>query len=319
MPSIRETKTKIVIAKLPSAYLEFAEKAYGRKFTCDGDLMHALEHETFDKRAKFLAAMTESFGFEFTSPVEVFRYVSGERLSEFQPLSPPPGVPTAFEVAAKIFGRKFTTPKDLMDFINETPKRDMIFQKALIAAGWRAKKKPATRRISLERADQLFSSFEERIPLANANRKFAFFVQEVLVYGSYLRREKTVGDIDVAMQFAMKTEAKLDERIGFFMRRDNVDRRGGYDRAITEISKFLTNRSKYFHDSDADTVKRLYPYQVVYRMPKLQQYVRLVDKTASWPTVDHLHQFVERAELNEQEKKRRVSTKSPRSKRSIGR
>ena len=270
MPSIRETKTKIVIAKLPSAYLEFAEKAYGRKFTCDDDLMHALEHETFDKRAKFLAAMTESFGFEFTSPVEVFRYVSGERLSEFQPLSPPPGVPTAFEVATK-------------------------------------------------RADQLFSSFEERIPLANANRKFAFFVQEVLVYGSYLRREKTVGDIDVAMQFAMKTEAKLDERIGFFMRRDNVDRRGGYDRAITEISKFLTNRSKYFHDSDADTVKRLYPYQVVYRMPKLQQYVRLVDKTASWPTVDHLHQFVERAELNEQEKKRRVSTKSPRSKRSIGR
>lgn len=310
----KPTKTEIVIAKLPPAYLKFVEKAYGRKFTRDEDLMYALEHETFDKRAEFLAVMTESFGFEFASPVEVFRYVSGERLSDFQPLSPPPGAPTAFEVAAKRFGRNFSTPKDLMDFINEKPQRDMTFQQALIAAGWRAKKKPATRRISLERADRLFSTLEERIPLANANRKFAFFVQEVLVYGSYLRREKTVGDIDVAMQFAMKTEAKLDERVAFFMRRDKVDRRGGYDRAITEISTFLTNRSTYFHDSDAEAVKRSYPYRVVYSMPKLQQYVRLVDKTAGWPTVEHLHQFLERAELNERAKRHRTSSKPERSK-----
>jgi hypothetical protein len=118
---VNETRT--MLDKLPTAYRKFAEKAYGRKFTRDDDLMHALKHETFDKRAKFLAAMTESFGFEFTSPVEVFRYVSGERLSEFPPLSPPPGVPvpTAFEVAAKTFGRNFSTPKDLMDFIMRSP------------------------------------------------------------------------------------------------------------------------------------------------------------------------------------------------------
>ena len=83
----------------------------------------------------------------------------------------------------------------------------------------RAKKKTPSRRISLDRAGQLFSGLMERIPRANANRKFAFFVQEITVYVSYLRREKTVGDIDIAMQFAMKTEAKLGERITFFMQR----------------------------------------------------------------------------------------------------
>ena len=106
-----------------------------------------------------------------------------------------------FEVAQKTFGRNFSTPKDLMDYISAVPgRREMTFQQALIAAGWRAKKKTPTRRISLARADQLFSGLVERIPLANANRKFAFFVQEVVIYGSYLRREKTVGDIDIAMQ-----------------------------------------------------------------------------------------------------------------------
>lgn len=155
--------------------------------------------------------------------------------------------------------------------------------------------------------------------MANANRKFAFFVQEILVYGSYLRRERTVGDIDIAIQFAMKTETKLNERIAFFMRRDKVDWRGGYDGAIAEISKFLTNRSKYFHDSDADTVKRSYPFRVIYGMPKLQQYIRLVDKTADWPTVEHLHEFMDRAELTRRVRKQRVSTGTLRSKGSVGR
>jgi hypothetical protein len=300
--------TKTMLARLPSAYLRLAENAYGRKFTRDDDLIHSLEHEAFDKRAEFLAVMTESLGYEFTSPLEVFRLASGERLSEFEPLSAPPGAPTAFEVAAKTFGRNFSTPKDLMDFISEGPKRDISFQQALIAAGWRAKKKPPTRRISLKRADQLFSGLVERIPRANANRGFAFFVQEILVYGSYLRREKTVGDIDVAMQFAMKTQAKLDERIAFFMRRHKVDWRGGYDRAVTEVSNFLTNRSKYFHDSDAATVKRSFPYRVVYEMPKQQEYIRLVDKTSDSTMVEHLHHFLEKAEQKKQATKHRAST-----------
>lgn len=192
-----------------------------------------------------------------------------------------------------------------MDFINKKPGRDMTFQQALVAAGWRAKKKPPTRRISLKRADELFSGLVERIPRANANRNFAFFVQEILLYGSYLRREKTVGDIDVTMQFAMKTQPKLDGRIAFFMRRDKVDWRGAYGRAIAEVSDFLTNRSKYFHDSDADTVKRLYPYRVVYEMPAQTEYIQLADKTSDWTTAEHLHYFLEEAELKQQATTRR--------------
>lgn len=74
--------------------------------------------------------MGESLGYEFTSPLEVFRLVSGERLSEFAPLSAPPGGPTAFQVATKAFGRTFSTPKDLMDYIGAVPNRDMTLQRA---------------------------------------------------------------------------------------------------------------------------------------------------------------------------------------------
>jgi hypothetical protein len=62
-----------------------------------------------------------------------------------------------------------------------------------------------------------------------------------------------------------------------------------------------------------------FPYRVVYKMPKLQQYIRLVDKTADWPIVEHLHEFLERAELNEGAKKQRKSTEQPRPKAGIGR
>ncbi|MBV9180241.1 MAG: hypothetical protein JO356_02930 [Acidobacteria bacterium] len=309
-----------MLANLPSAYLKLAEKAYGRKFANDDDLIRALKYETFTRRDEFLARMSESLGYQFTSPLEVFRLASGERLSEFGALSPPPGALSALEIARKAFGRRFSTPRDLTDYISAVPeRREMIFQRDLIAAGWRAKKKTPTRRISLASADQLLSDLVERIPLANANRKFAFFVQEILIYGSYLRKEKTVGDIDIAMQFVMKTDPKLNERVAFFMRRHKVDWQGGYDRAVTEVSKFLTNGSKYFHDSDADNVKRTFRYRVIYRMPKLQQYVRLVDKTADWPTVEHLHEFLERAELNERAKKHRTLTEPPRPRACMGR
>ena len=286
-----------MLDRLPPAYLRIAEKACGRKFTSDTDLISALEDNAFPKRAEFLTIMTNALGYEFTSPLEVFRLASGERLADFEPLSPPPGAPSPLEVAKKTFGRDFATPKDLSDFIDEVPKREMTFQDSLIAAGWRARKKKPTRRMSLEKADQLFSGFVERISEANSNRKFAFFVQEVLVYGSYQRRQRTVGDIDIAMQFAMKTNAKLNERISFYLRKGAaVDWKEGYGLAIGELSNFLPKRSKYFHDADSATVKRSYPYQLVYAMPELQEYVRLVDQMPNSPSVEHLHQFLEQAE-----------------------
>lgn len=306
-PSSR--KVTSILDKLPPAYLKIAEKALGRKFTSDTELISALESKAFPKRAEFLAIMTNKLGYEFTSPLEVFRLASGERLAEFRPLSPPPGAPSPLEIAGKAFGRSFSTPKDLCDFMDAVPKREMKFQAALIAAGWRAKKKTPTRRISLEKADLLFSAFVERIPLANSNRKFAFFVQEVLVYGSYLRRQRTVGDIDIAIQFAMKTDAKLNERISFYRRKNAaMDWKQGYGLAISEVSSFLTKRSKYFHDADAATVKRSYPYQLVYAMPELKQYAQLVDQTANWPSVEHLHRFVDQAERRSKSSKHSALT-----------
>ena len=129
-----------MLDKLPPAYLRIAETAYGRKFEGDADLIRALDKETFDECREFLASMTKALGFEFTSLLEVFRLASGERLAEFEPLSPPLGAPTAFEVATKLFGKDFAIAKDLSDFIDEVPTREGEFQTALIAAGWRARK-----------------------------------------------------------------------------------------------------------------------------------------------------------------------------------
>ncbi len=135
------------------------------------------------------------------------------------------------------------------------------------------------------------------------------------MYGSYLRRQSTVGDIDIAMQFALKTDAKLRERISFYLRKGTaVDWKEGYGLAISEVSNFLTKRSKYFHDADSATVKRSYPYELVYAMPELQEYVRLVDQTANSPSVEHLHQFLEQAERRRSKQPATKLARTPRRK-----
>jgi hypothetical protein len=107
------------------------------------------------------------------------------------------------------------------------------------------------------------------------------------------------------MQFAMKTDAKLNERISFYLRKGAAaDWKEGYSLAIGEVSNFLTKRSKYFHDSDGATVKRSYPYQLVYAMPELQEYVRLVDQTSNSASVEHLHKFLDQAERRGRSKQR---------------
>jgi hypothetical protein len=86
-----------------------------------------------------------------------------------------------------------------------------------------------------------------------------------------------------------------------------VDWKEGYGLAIGEISNFLTKRSKYFHNADGATVRRSYPYELVYAMPELQEYVRLVDQTANSPSVEHLHQFLEQAERRRLKQRRALT------------
>ena len=165
-----------------------------------------------------------------------------------------------------------------------------------MAAGWRSKKKTRTERIPISTADELFNRFVDGIAKANANRKFAFFVEEAIVYGSYMRRDKaTVGDIDIALSFAMKTETKLNRRIQYYMRREGVDWKGGYDKAIGEVSDSII-RSKHFHQAAIDHVKRRLPFRVVYEMPDRERYARLASYTDNWNSIEHLHEFVEEAE-----------------------
>lgn len=303
-PKKQEDCTKWM-RKLGKKSLSLAEKLYGRKFTNDADLIAALQNEQFTLRAAFMAEATRQFGFQFTSALEVFRVMAGEHLTDFGPFAPQTGSPSMFEVAEKVFKRSFRTPKDLFDFIGGEPKRDGMLNQALIAAGWRSNKKESVKRITLRRADELFSDLVVRIAKANSNRKFAFFVQETLLYGSYLRRDNdTVGDIDIAINFAMKTQTKLDSRIAFYMHRNGVDWKGGYDGAINEVSNSII-RSKHFHQADVEFVKRSFPYRVIYEMPEQEQYIRLATHTKDWNSVEHLHEFLEAAELKRSRKSRK--------------
>jgi hypothetical protein len=290
--------------KLGKEKLSLAEKLCGRKFTNDADLIAALQSERCDGRENFMAEVTRLFGFEFTTLLEVFRAMIGEHLTEFEALAPPEDSPSMFQIAETAFTRSFRTPKDLYDFIAQDPKRDGTLNEALIAAGWRSKKKQPAERMTLKKADELFSAFVFRIAKANSNRKFAFFLQEALVYGSYMNRENdTVGDIDIAISFAMKTRAKLDTRIAFYMRKDGVDWKGGYDRAINEVSESIV-RSKRFHQADVEYVKRSFPYRIVYEMPEQEQYIRVAMHTQDRRSVEHLHEFLESAELRRSRKGR---------------
>lgn len=60
-----------------------------------------------------------------------------------------------------------------------------------------AKKRNKGKKISLDAADRLFAGFEERLNRLPSYEEFGAAVSLVLLFGSYLRREPEVGDIDM--------------------------------------------------------------------------------------------------------------------------
>jgi hypothetical protein len=72
-------------------------------------------------------------------------------------------------------------------------------------------KKNKGKKISLETADRLFTGFKERLSRIPSYEEFGVDVSLVLLFGSYLRREPEVGDIDIAVLTTRR--ANYDARI----------------------------------------------------------------------------------------------------------
>jgi predicted nucleotidyltransferase len=65
------------------------------------------------------------------------------------------------------------------------------------------------RKISLLTADKLFDGFKQRIAMVNAEERYGVSVAVVLLFGSYMRREATVGDIDLMVLCVDKPNYEL--------------------------------------------------------------------------------------------------------------
>jgi predicted nucleotidyltransferase len=135
----------------------------------------------------------------------------------------------------------------------------------------------------------------DRLDESNRDTRCAYFVEEVILFGSYLRREERVTDIDLCISYCRKTQAKLNQTIQRMMRERHVDADGGYKLSVREIDDFLTARHPRFHTSDTGTIRRLgVPYKVLYRLPQAKAFLRLLTTTENRIGVKHLHDFLEK-------------------------
>jgi len=209
------------------------------------------------------------------------------------PLHQPRDGPTIFEVAERTFGRKFLSDTDLSKFL-DTGERDLQLNMALLAAGWKCQKK-TRRKIQLRTADRLYESFMKRLNESNRNAAFAYFVEQVIVFGSYLRREERVTDIDLCISYCRKTRAMVERKIRRFMREKHVDKNEGYRLSVREIDEFLIGTNSRFHTCDSGRITRLgVPYKVIYSIPNIKSFVRLIAATEDRLDVSHLHEELER-------------------------
>jgi len=209
------------------------------------------------------------------------------------PFEQPKTGPTVFEVAERIFGRRFRSDTELWKFVN-SEQRDLELNRALLAAGWKPQKKKKDK-ILLRTADRLFQALMNRLDESNRDTRFAYFVEEVILFGSYLRRDERVTDIDICISYCRKTQAKLNRTIRRMMRDRHVDADEGYKLSVREIDDFLTARHPRFHTSDTGTIRRLgVPCKVIYRIPQAKAFLRLIAATENRIDVKHLHDFLER-------------------------
>jgi predicted nucleotidyltransferase len=134
------------------------------------------------------------------------------------------------------------------------------------------KKRNKGKKISLDTADRLFVGFQERLNRVSDHEEFGVAVPLVLLFGSYLRREPEVGDIDLSVMTLPKPNHEV--------RKKELIEAGRFSSSFMEelcgpekeVLQFLKNRSGWLalHDfSEAPRLKDL-SFKVVHCSAEFQ-------------------------------------------------
>jgi hypothetical protein len=158
-------------------------------------------------------------------------------------------------------------------------------------------KKNKGRKIYRATATRILSDFLIRVDEVNRNEEFAFFVEEVRLFGSYLRGEAMVGDVDLAVSLCRKTMGKLRARTLEIARRVGCPH-ASFDRKLCELSmnevfRYLQSRSPWLDFAAIENLeKHDFLNQVIFELPRkkeLEQAIQLNEDTAA---VKRLHRIV---------------------------
>jgi predicted nucleotidyltransferase len=139
------------------------------------------------------------------------------------------------------------------------------------------KKRNKGKKISLETADRLFAGLKERLNRLQSYEEFGVSVPLVLLFGSYLRREPEVGDIDLAVLTIPRPNHEDRRKALFEAGRFKSSFMEELQGPQKEVLQFIKNHSSWLalHDfSEALSMKDL-SFRVVYCA---QEFRALVDR-----------------------------------------
>ena len=83
------------------------------------------------------------------------------------------------------------------------------------AKGMKLANASAMSRLSRTKGDRLLADFMKRVQEVNASSEYLVTVSVVVVYGSYVRGEKSLGDVDIAFELDRKPHYKHVDQKGF--------------------------------------------------------------------------------------------------------
>jgi hypothetical protein len=116
------------------------------------------------------------------------------------------------------------------------------------------------KKIKLETADRLYCDLLNRLHRINRNKEFGVAVPLVLLFGSYMRRESVVGDIDIAALLIYKRSHQTRKRYFWERGQNNIE---GDEAPYVEVQKAIRNRSGWISLHSFDDV-RPFPFKVAY-------------------------------------------------------
>lgn len=123
------------------------------------------------------------------------------------------------------------------------------------------------KRLKRETAAQALESFMSRVAEVNADPRFLVRVTRVVVYGSYIRGEETVGDLDIAVDYESKLTG--EERKEAFKKHFKASGRIG--RGVLDVWQWPELEVKLFLKNRKRTIS-LHSFYDFQTMPKAEDF-----------------------------------------------